>query len=170
MNIVDLQCCVSFRCAAKWFDYTLHTMLCLVTQSCPTLQPHQVPLSMGILQARILEWVAIPSSRGSSPPRDRTQVSCIAGGFFTIWVIREPQEYWSGSPVPSPVGLPGPGIELGSPALQADCLPTELPGKPLYIHTQILLPYRSLQNIEYSSMSLSRLWEASSRKEQISML
>ena len=38
----------------------------------------------GILQARILEWVAIPFSRGSSQPRDRTQVSCIAGRFFTI--------------------------------------------------------------------------------------
>ena len=38
----------------------------------------------GILQARVLEWVAMPSSRGSSQPRDRTQVSCIAGGFFTV--------------------------------------------------------------------------------------
>ena len=37
----------------------------------------------GILQARILEWVAISSSRESSQPRDRTQVSCIAGRFFT---------------------------------------------------------------------------------------
>ena len=37
----------------------------------------------GILQARILEWVAMPSSRGSSRPRDRTLVSCIAGRFFT---------------------------------------------------------------------------------------
>ena len=37
----------------------------------------------GILQARILEWVSFPSSRGSSQPRDRTQVSHIAGGFFT---------------------------------------------------------------------------------------
>ena len=43
----------------------------------------------GILQAGILEWVAVPSSRGSSPPRDRTQVSCIAGRFFTIWATRE---------------------------------------------------------------------------------
>ena len=50
---------------------------------------HQVPLSMGILQARILEWVAICFSRGSSQPRDQTQVSCIAGGFFTIWTTRE---------------------------------------------------------------------------------
>ena len=38
----------------------------------------------GILQARILEWVAMPSSGGSSQPRDRTQVSLIEGGFFTI--------------------------------------------------------------------------------------
>ena len=39
----------------------------------------------GILQARILEWVTFPFSRGSSQPRDQTQVSCIAGGFFTSW-------------------------------------------------------------------------------------
>ena len=38
-----------------------------------------------ILQARILEWVAIPFSRGSSRPRNWTQVSCIASKFFTIW-------------------------------------------------------------------------------------
>ena len=43
----------------------------------------------GILQARILKWVAFPLSRGSSQHRDRTQVSCIAGGFFTNWAIRE---------------------------------------------------------------------------------
>ena len=45
----------------------------------------QTPLSMGILQARILEWVAMPSTRGSFQPRDRTGVSCISGGFFTSW-------------------------------------------------------------------------------------
>ena len=51
---------------------------------------HQVPLSLGILQARILEWVAMPSSRGSSSQtRDQTQVSSTAGGFFTIWATRE---------------------------------------------------------------------------------
>ena len=43
----------------------------------------------GILQARILEWVAVPFSRGSSQPRDRTQVSHIAGGFFISWATRE---------------------------------------------------------------------------------
>ena len=43
----------------------------------------------GISQARILEWVAISSSRASSWARDRTQVSCVAGGFCTIWATRE---------------------------------------------------------------------------------
>ena len=42
-----------------------------------------------ILQARILEWVAFPFSRGSSQPRDQTQISRIAGGFFTSWATRE---------------------------------------------------------------------------------
>ena len=40
----------------------------------------------------MLEWVAIPFSRGSSWPRDWTQVSCIAGGFFTVWTTREAPE------------------------------------------------------------------------------
>ena len=43
----------------------------------------------GILQARILEWVAIPFSKGSSQPRDRTWVSLNAGRFFTNWATRE---------------------------------------------------------------------------------
>ena len=46
----------------------------------------------GILQARILEWVAFPFSRGSSQPRHWTQVSCIASRFFTSWATREAQE------------------------------------------------------------------------------
>ena len=50
----------------------------------------------GILQARILEWVAFTFSRGSSQSRDWTQVSHIAGRFFTSWATREAQEYWSG--------------------------------------------------------------------------
>ena len=64
----------------------------------------QVPLFMGFFQARILEWLAIPFSRGSSWPRDHTPVSRIAGGFFTVWATREfitsnncflnPEEKW----------------------------------------------------------------------------
>ena len=42
-----------------------------------------------ILQARILECIAFPFSRGSSQARDQTQVSIIAGGFFTIWATME---------------------------------------------------------------------------------
>ena len=70
----------------------------LVAQWCVTLcNPMDCSLSgssvHGILQARILEWVAIPFSRGTSRLRDWTQVSCIAGRFFTIWATRE--VHWS---------------------------------------------------------------------------
>ena len=60
-----------------------------VTQSCPTLHDPMNYTVRGIFQARILEWVAVPFSRGSSQPRDRTQVSCIAGRFLTFWAIWE---------------------------------------------------------------------------------
>ena len=50
----------------------------------------------GIPQARIMEWVAFPFSRGFSQPRDQTQVSHIAGEFFTSWATREAQEHGSG--------------------------------------------------------------------------
>ena len=52
-------------------------------QSCLTLYDPMDSTLHGILQARILEWVAFPFSRGSSQPRDQTQASRIAGGFFT---------------------------------------------------------------------------------------
>ena len=75
-------------CVYPLFAYLLFlpcALLCLVIQSCPTLcnpwtVARQVPLSMGILQARkILEWVDMPWSKGSSQLRDGTQVSRIAG-------------------------------------------------------------------------------------------
>ena len=58
-----------------------------------SLGPHSLPDSSvhGIFQARILEWVAMPFSRGSSWPRDQIQVSHIVGKFFTIWATREAQ-------------------------------------------------------------------------------
>ena len=99
-----------------------------VTQSCSTLCDPMNYTDHGILLARILEWAAFPFSRGSSQPRDRTQVSHVAGGFLTSWATREIQKYWRGWPSPSPGGLPDPG----SPALQADSLPTELSGKLWY--------------------------------------
>ena len=65
----------------------------LVAQACLTLcgpKDCSPPGSSvhGILQARILEWVAMPSSRESSQPRDQTRVSCMAGGFFNVSVTR----------------------------------------------------------------------------------
>ena len=95
--------------AVLWLPYTciflllilpfLNLLICvLVTQSCLTLcdpmDCSPVGSSVhGILQARILEWVAISFSRGSSEPRDQTQVSCIVGSFFTDWATREAL-YW----------------------------------------------------------------------------
>ena len=66
----------------------------LVAQSCPTLgdpmdcSPPGTSVH-GTLQARMLQWVAMSSSRGSSRLRDQTQVSRIAGRFFTVWAPRE---------------------------------------------------------------------------------
>ena len=66
----------------------------LVAQSCLTLcDPMDCSLPgssvHGIFQARVLEWVAISFSKGSSQPRDGTRVSHIAGRCFTIWATRE---------------------------------------------------------------------------------
>ena len=72
----------------------LHCCYCLVTKSCPTVcdpmdcSPPGSSLH-GISQARIVEWIAIPFSRGSLQPRDQTQFFRTAGGSFTSWVKRE---------------------------------------------------------------------------------
>ena len=109
----DFPSSTAFSLPVLWCDgltYPIEcAVLCLVTQSCPTLcdPTHyiacQAPLAMGTPQARILEWVFMPSSRGSSQSRDRTQVSHVAGGFFTVWATREahPIEYIKGNEVGS---------------------------------------------------------------------
>ena len=71
-----------------------HSLKVLVNQSCPTLcdlMDYSLSGSSvhGILQAKILEWVAIPFSRGSSQPRDWNWVSCSVGRFFTIWSTKD---------------------------------------------------------------------------------
>ena len=74
----------------KWLYWSAVLSHSVVSDSLrPWTVAFQALLSPGILQARMLEWVAIPSSRGSSQPRDRTQVSHIVGGFFTDWATRE---------------------------------------------------------------------------------
>ena len=68
-----------------------------VAQSNPTLCDPDCSLLCssiyGIFQARVLEWVAISFSRGSSWPRDRTQVSCTVGRRFTVWATREAHQH-----------------------------------------------------------------------------
>ena len=116
----------------------------------------------GILQSRILEWAAIPFSRGSSRPRDQTQTSCIAGRLFTVWITREacvlclvaqscltlhdPMDCSppgssvhgyspgknTGEVCPLPGDLPNLGIKPRYPALQADSLLSEPPGKRIH--------------------------------------
>ena len=60
-----------------------------VAQSCLTLCDPMYYIVHGTLQAKIIEWVAFPFSRGSSQPSDWTQVSRIVDGFFTSWLTRE---------------------------------------------------------------------------------
>ena len=69
--------------------YLLWEVKVKIAQSSPILCNPMGHTVHGILQARILEWVAFPFPRGSSQPRDQTQVSCIADEFFINWVIRE---------------------------------------------------------------------------------
>ena len=74
--------------------FTLFTMCVFVAQSCPTLCNRTVCSPVhGILQARILEWIAIPFSRGTFQPRDQTLVACITGRVFTIWATEKSQVY-----------------------------------------------------------------------------
>ena len=84
--------------ALNFPNHAFHLVMSLrwgeVTQSCPTLcdpTDRSLPGSSihGIFQARILEWVAISFSRGSSRPRDQTEVSRIVDRRFTVWATRE---------------------------------------------------------------------------------
>ena len=87
---VGQNCVTSLFTIIKLMYYNKKTKgIVKVAQSCLTLcNPMNCRLTgssvHGILQARILGWVALPFSRGSSQPRDQTQVSNIAGGLFTV--------------------------------------------------------------------------------------
>ena len=63
-------------------------------------QPTRLLCPWGFSSQEYWSGVVMPSSKGSSQPRDRTQISRIAGRFFTIWGSREAQEYWSQQPNP----------------------------------------------------------------------
>ena len=79
MSLISASSVHSYR-----LTYHENELQVKVAQLCLTLCDSMDCRVHGILQTRILEWVAFPFSRGSSQPRDRTQVSRIAGGFFTI--------------------------------------------------------------------------------------
>ena len=123
-----------------------------VTQSCLTLCDPMDYAVHGILQVRILEWVAFPFSRGSSQPRDQTQVSP------TLQVASLPAEP-QGKAKNTGVGslsllqadFTDPGIEPGSPALQVDSLPTEPWEKPLWLicfdKSHTCKPITTLKNV-----------------------
>ena len=94
--------------SSPWVTTTEPALLCCAVLSrvwlfaAPWTVVGQTLLSMEILQVRILEWVVMLSSRGSSHPKDRTQVYRIAGGFSTVWATREDQtlepqscNYWA---------------------------------------------------------------------------
>ena len=106
---------------SKYYCWKSESESCLLVFD--SLQGH------GILQARILEWVAFLFSRGSSQPRDQTQVSHIASRLFTSWATREAQEYWSWVTYPFSSGSSQPRNWTGVSWIAGDSSPTELSGK-----------------------------------------
>ena len=101
-----------------------------VDQLCLTFCDSMDYTVCGILQARILECVALPFSRGSSQPRDQTRVSYI---FYQLSHKGNPRTLeWVA--YLSPEDLPNPETEPVSSALQADSLPTDLSGKPMDVN------------------------------------
>ena len=132
--------CLMFCLCAKW-----KSLKCVTLCNPMDYTVHE------ILQARILEWVAVPFSRGFSQPRNQTGVSCIAGRFFTNWAIRETwlpkgngkivkviqlcptlcdlMDYTVDSIVPtglySPWNSPGQNIGVGSRSLLQGIFPTQ---------------------------------------------
>ena len=92
-SIIVLQCCVGFCCTIRESAVCACTPRhCSRVWLCSSMDCSLSGSSVhGILQARILKWVARPSSRGSRGHWDWTNISCIAGGFFTHWATWEAQ-------------------------------------------------------------------------------
>ena len=109
----------------------------------------------GILQARILEWVAFPFSRGSSQPRDWTQVSRIAGGFLTNWATKDAQN----TPVGSLSLLQGifPTQELNPGLRHCRWILYQLSYQEALSLTEILLLFKYFRGNKASCLSISAL-------------
>ena len=108
----------------------------------------------GILQARILEWIAVPFSRGSYQPRDWTQVSCIAGGFLTVWVALCISCCWVAKSCPT---LGGP-MDCSMPGFSVLHLCVRKP--PLFAQTHVCWVSDAIQSshplLSLSSLSINR--------------
>ena len=84
------------RCLQSAFDFIHSPLKGLKWKSLSRARLFVTPMGYtvhGVLQARILKWVGFPFSRGSSQPKDQTQVFCIADGFFTSWATGKPQMF-----------------------------------------------------------------------------
>ena len=96
----------------------------------PWTVAHQAPLSMGILQARTLEWVAMPSSRGSSQPGIKPRSLALQADSLPSQPLGKPKNTGEDS-LPLLRESSRPRNQTQFPALQADSSPAELPGNPL---------------------------------------
>ena len=139
--------------------YGITSVKVLVTQLCPAFwnsMDCSPPGSSvhGILQGRILEWVAIPFSRGSSQPRDWTHVSWITGRFFSVWeyashLYIQPVKTHTASEVKAQGNLGTKRCRLYNfQAALASTLgtATSFPGSPSRIRASKLISYHSVRN------------------------
>ena len=110
----------------------LRYSVCVCLLTTPQTIASQAPLSMGILQTRILEWVSMSPSRGSSNPGIESRSPTLQVDSYHLSHQGSPRILWWVA-YPSPGELPNPGIKPGSPTLQADSLPTELSGKSIMV-------------------------------------
>ena len=105
LNIaLNFNCCKKFLCVIIFHSNSTHShvCVCLGAQLCPTLcdpMDCSPPGSSvhGDSPSTNSGVGCMPSSRGSSEPWNRTHISLVAGGLFTVWATMEAQEYWSGS-------------------------------------------------------------------------
>ena len=160
----QIDLCYVHECVCVLCHFSLCLTLCNTMDcSLPGSSVH------GITQARILEWVAISSSRESSQPRDQTcisHISCITGGFFTHWSTWEAQpEIWR-------IQIKGTGLcHLGTPDLTTSVWQ---PGT-LLLHLLVILPSLKLETavpflwvLQYESPLLSGIRNYKNRERELS--
>ena len=116
------------------------------------------------IQARILEWVAMPSSGGSSQPRDRTHISLIAGGFFASWGTREAPVYSRAGikhsssctpPIQHPLPLPAPPCSLlpSNPSLLITAFPFSQAPQFQSVYPKTILHLQDQVHVEETALS-----------------